>query len=53
MRQNMSEYLHEEVRLLPSKNELDDFFKDIDALALDVERTAAHVNHLMSDHEIN
>ena len=49
MRQNMSEYLHEEVRLLPSKNELDDFFKDIDALALDVERTAAHVNHLMSD----
>lgn len=48
MRLNMSDYLHEELRLMPSKNELDDFFKDIDDLSLDVERLTAHINQLLS-----
>lgn len=53
MRQNMSEYLQEELRVSPSKNELDDFFAQVDELSLDSERLQAHVNHLISRHEIN
>lgn len=48
LRLNMSDYLHEELRLMPSKNELDDFFKDIDDLSLDAERLTAHINQLLS-----
>lgn len=48
MRLNMSDYLHEEVRLLPCANELEDFFKDVDELSLDVERLSAHLNQLLS-----
>jgi len=48
MRLNMSEYIQEELRLTPSKNEIEDFFKDIDELSLDVERLTAHINQLMS-----
>ncbi len=48
MRNNMGEYLQEELRLVPSKNEIEDFFKDVDELSLDVERLHAHINQLMS-----
>lgn len=53
MRQNMSEYLQEELRILPSKNELEDFFTEVDELSLSVERLQAHINHLISRHEID
>ncbi|MGC1183331.1 ubiquinone biosynthesis accessory factor UbiJ [Legionella sp.] len=53
MRQNMSEYLQEELRVAPTKNELEDFFAEIDELSLCVERLQAHVNYLISRHEIN
>lgn len=53
MRQNMSEYLQEELRILPSHNELEDFYKEVDELSLSVERLQAHVNHLISRHEID
>ncbi|MDR3502445.1 MAG: SCP2 sterol-binding domain-containing protein [Legionella sp.] len=53
MRQNMSEYLQEELRILPSNNELEDFYKEVDELSLSVERLQAHVNHLISRHEID
>ncbi|WP_058534115.1 ubiquinone biosynthesis accessory factor UbiJ [Legionella saoudiensis] len=53
MRQNMSEYLQEELRILPSKNELEDFYKEVDELSLSTERLQAHVNHLISRHEID
>lgn len=53
MRQNLSEYLQEELRVVPSKNELDDFFAEVDELSLSVERLQAHVNHLLSRHEID
>jgi ubiquinone biosynthesis protein UbiJ len=46
MRQNVSEYLQEEVRLLPSKNELDDFFNEVDEVALAAERLQAHIEKL-------
>ena len=53
MRKNMSEYLQEELRVVPSKNELEDFYAQVDELSLSVERLQAHVNHLISRHEID
>ncbi|CAM3079379.1 Protein YigP [Legionella steigerwaltii] len=53
MRQNVSEYLQEELRVIPSKYELEDFFAEVDELSLSVERLQAHVNQLISRHEIN
>ena len=53
MRQNMSEYLQEELRFIPTKYELEDFFAEVDELSLRVERLQAHVNQLISRYEIN
>lgn len=53
IQQNMTEYLQEELRVTPSKNELEDFFADIDQLSLDAERLQAHVNQLISRYEID
>lgn len=53
MKQNITEYLQEELRVLPSKNELDDFFNDVDELAMNTERLQAHINQLAGDYEIN
>ncbi len=46
MQQNVNEYLHEELRALPPREELHDFMNDIDALSLHVERLTAHINRL-------
>jgi ubiquinone biosynthesis accessory factor UbiJ len=48
MQLNMTEFLQEELRVVPSKNELDDFFNDVDELRLSVERLQAHINQLMT-----
>jgi ubiquinone biosynthesis protein UbiJ len=53
MRQNMTEYLQEELRVFPSRNELDDFFHEIDELSLTVERLQARVSQLLGSHEIH
>ncbi|PJE08039.1 SCP2 sterol-binding domain-containing protein [Legionella sp.] len=53
LRHNLSDYLHEELRLFPPREEIEDFFNDIDKLALDVERLQAHINQLMADYEID
>ena len=53
MRLNVTEYLQEELRIFPSRNELEDFFNDIDQLSLDVERVQARINQLLKPHEIN
>lgn len=53
MRQNVSEYLQEELRVIPTKYELEDFFAEVDELSLNVERLQAHVNQLISRYEIN
>ncbi|MBA2655403.1 MAG: SCP2 sterol-binding domain-containing protein [Tatlockia sp.] len=47
MRQNLSEYLQEELQFFPPREQIEDFFNDIDRLAHDVERLQAHINQLM------
>lgn len=46
MQQNVTEYLQEELRAFPPREEINDFFNDVDELALHVERLSAHVNQL-------
>lgn len=53
IQRNVTEYLQEEARLFPPAEEINDFFNDVDELALRVERLTAHVNQLLGDHEIN
>jgi ubiquinone biosynthesis protein UbiJ len=43
LRQNLSEYLTEEARLLPHRLEVEDFLADVDTLRDDVERLAARI----------
>jgi len=43
LRKNLSDYVHDESRLLPSQQELEDFYAEIDELNLSVERLAAHL----------
>lgn len=51
LRLNVTEYLQEELRVFPSKNEMDAFFSDIDDTVMSVERLQAHVNQLISTDE--
>lgn len=51
--QNITEYVQEELRMFPSREEVDDFFDDIDELALNAERLTAHFNQLLAKHEIH
>lgn len=44
---NLTDYLQEELRAFPPREEINDFFKDVDDLSLSVERLAAHVNQLL------
>jgi hypothetical protein len=43
----------EELRVMPTKYELEDFFVEVDELSLSVERLQAHVNQLISRYEIH
>lgn len=45
---NVTEYLQEETRVFPSREEINDFFSDIDDVSLRYERLAAHVNQLLA-----
>jgi ubiquinone biosynthesis protein UbiJ len=53
LRHNLTDYLQEELAAVPPREEIDDFFNDIDKLSLDVERLQAHINQLMAAHEVN
>lgn len=53
MQHNVTEYLQEEKRVFPPREEVNDFFADIDELSLRAERLTAHVNQLLALHEIN
>lgn len=53
LQENVTEYLQEELHLLPPREEIEDFFKEIDTLSLSVERLTAHVNNLVNCHEAN
>ena len=43
---NMTDYIQDELRLFPSREEIENFFSDVDQLVLDVERLHALVNLL-------
>ena len=47
VRHDVTEYLQEELRVFPPREEINDFFNDVDELSLSVERLAAHVNQLL------
>lgn len=47
-RQDMSDYLHEETGWFPVKEELKDFFNDIDTLRMDTDRLESRIAHLTS-----
>lgn len=53
IKQSFTEYLQEELRWLPPKEAIHDFFQDVDDLALDVERLEAKINLLRTRYEIN
>lgn len=53
MRLNVTEYVQEEVRLFPSRKELDYFYNAVDDLTLQVERLQAQLDLLKSIHETN
>lgn len=44
--QNTTEYLQEELGTFPPREEVNDFFNDVDELSLQVERLSAHINQL-------
>lgn len=48
MRHNLTEYMQEELQIFPPGEEINDFFKDIDQLSLDVERLEAQIQLLMA-----
>jgi ubiquinone biosynthesis protein UbiJ len=48
-KQNLREYLQEELRLTPSRPELDPFLQDVDRLRDDVERLEARIARLQKD----
>ncbi|KGP64030.1 hypothetical protein EP47_03660 [Legionella norrlandica] len=50
---NISEYLDEELRGFTSRNQLDDFIQELDELSLKAHQLEAHIQQLMSCHEIN
>ena len=47
LQQNINEYTHEEINLFPPPEELQDFYHDIDALRMDVDRLDARVQQLI------
>jgi len=51
LQQDLSEYLQEEARLLPTRTELSDFLDDVDQLRADTDRLAARVERLLKTQE--
>ncbi|MDP1604949.1 MAG: SCP2 sterol-binding domain-containing protein [Legionella sp.] len=45
---NLTDYLQEEYRIFPPREEVEDFFHDIDLLSMDVERLQAQIKLLMA-----
>ena len=46
LEQDLNEYLHEELRLLPARVEIENFSADVAALAMDTDRLAARIGRL-------
>lgn len=51
MQHQVSEYLQEELRVTPCREELNQFFNDIDKLSLQLERIEAHIHQHIIRHE--
>ncbi|MFY7698311.1 MAG: ubiquinone biosynthesis accessory factor UbiJ [Legionella sp.] len=51
LQKNLTEYLQEEARMVPSREELNDLFHDIDTLSLDTERLSAYIEQLTIAYE--
>ncbi len=49
--QDLSEYLTEEIKILPSKQEVEDFYEDARNLKLDIERLEARVKRAEISHK--
>lgn len=49
LQQNLTEYLQEEVQLLPPRQEVEDFFSDVKALQHDLARLEATLQHINID----
>jgi ubiquinone biosynthesis protein UbiJ len=46
--EDVSDYLHEEATLFPAKEQLDEFFNDIDTLRMDADRLETRITNLAS-----
>jgi len=53
LQQDVSEYLQEEVRLLPARTEVDYFLEEVDQLRADVDRLSARVDRLIRTPDSN
>ena len=53
LQQDVSEYLQEEVRLLPARAEVDYFLEEVDQLRADVDRLSARVDRLFRTPDSN
>lgn len=54
--QNINEYLHEEIKWLPTREALSDFFTDIDNTRMDVDRIEAKISYLhakLTEHKVS
>lgn len=49
IKDNFNEYLHEETQIFPPKEEILDFFNDVDHLRLDVDRLEAQIQKLSKE----
>ncbi len=53
LKRNIVEYFQEEIREIPSIEEVEDFYNDIDELSLRTERLSAHINKILVEHEVD
>lgn len=51
MSQNINEYVHEEAKWLPSREALQDFFADIDAARMDIDRLEIRIKLIRNNSE--
>lgn len=51
LRQNVTDYLHEEKTWFPAREALQDLFLDIDTFRMDIDRLEARINHLANEYK--
>lgn len=51
MQHHVTDYLQEETQMLPTSEEVNNFFDDIDQLSLQIERIEARINQYVAHHE--